>query len=237
MKLIANNIHKNIKGKTILNDISLEMETGNIYGFWGRNGSGKTMLFRALSGLMKIDSGNIYWNDKELHKDFAVLPSQGIVLEHAGLYPNKTGVENLLYLAQLKGVIGKREVEEAIQRVGLDPADKRVFGKYSMGMKQRLVIAQAIMEKPDVIMLDEPTNGLDEAGIKEIRQLIEQEKERGALYRSDPPSGPAGGRCDGVCQDKAGSGEAVSSGEQPKYGKRISGSDRRHSAAVRRRTL
>ena len=121
------------------------------------------------------------WNDKELHKDFAVLPSQGIVLEHAGLYPNKTGVENLLYLAQLKGVIGKREVEEAIQRVGLDPADKRVFGKYSMGMKQRLVIAQAIMEKPDVIMLDEPTNGLDEAGIKEIRQLIEQEKERGAL--------------------------------------------------------
>jgi len=159
----------------------MEMETGNIYGFWGRNGSGKTMLFRALSGLMKIDSGNIYWNDKELHKDFAVLPSQGIVLEHAGLYPNKTGVENLLYLAQLKGVIGKREVEEAIQRVGLDPADKRVFGKYSMGMKQRLVIAQAIMEKPDVIMLDEPTNGLDEAGIKEIRQLIEQEKERGAL--------------------------------------------------------
>ena len=191
MKLIANNIHKKIKGKTILNDISLEMETGNIYGFWGRNGSGKTMLFRALSGLMKIDSGNIYWNEKELHKDFDVLPSQGIVLEHAGLYPNKTGVENLLYLAQLKGVIGKREVEEAIQRVGLDPADKRVFGKYSMGMKQRLVIAQAIMEKPDVIMLDEPTNGLDEAGIKEIRKLIEQEKERGALYRSDPPSGPA----------------------------------------------
>ena len=78
MKLIANNIHKNIKGKTILNDISLEMETGNIYGFWGRNGSGKTMLFRALSGLMKIDSGNIYWNDKELHKDFAVLQVKGL---------------------------------------------------------------------------------------------------------------------------------------------------------------
>ena len=88
------------------------------------------------------------------------------------MYPNKTGVENLLYLAQLKGVIGKREVEEAIQRVGLDPADKRVFGKYSMGMKQRLVIAQAIMEKPDVIMLDEPTNGLDPNQILEVRQLI-----------------------------------------------------------------
>ena len=88
--------------------------------FWGRNGSGKTMLFRALSGLMKIDSGNIYWNDKNCTKNFAVLPSQGVVLEHTGLYPNKTGVENLLYLAQLKGEwIGKREVEEAIQRVGL----------------------------------------------------------------------------------------------------------------------
>lgn len=181
MKLIANSIHKNIKGKVILDNISLEMETGNIYGFWGRNGSGKTMLFRALSGLMRIDSGEIYWNEKELHKDFTVLPSLGIVLEHAGLYPNMTGMENLLYLAQLKGLAGRQEIEEAIQRVGLDPQDKRVFGKYSMGMKQRLVIAQAIMEKPDVIMLDEPTNGLDEAGVGEIRQLIEQEKERGAL--------------------------------------------------------
>lgn len=181
MKLVANNICKKIKGKTILNNISLEMETGKIYGVWGRNGSGKTMLFRALSGLMKIDSGKIYWNDKELHKDFSVLPSQGIVLEHAGLYPNMTGVENLSYLAQLRGVVGRQEIEEAIQRVGLDPQDKRVFRKYSMGMKQRLVIAQAIMERPDVIMLDEPTNGLDESGIKEIRKLIEQEKERGAL--------------------------------------------------------
>lgn len=181
MKLIANSIHKNIKGKVILDNISLEMETGNIYGFWGRNGSGKTMLFRALSGLMRIDSGGIYWNEKELHKDFTVLPSLGIVLEHAGLYPNMTGMENLLYLAQLKGLVGRQEIEEAIQRVGLDPQDKRVFGKYSMGMKQRLVIAQAIMEKPDVIMLDEPTNGLDETGVREIRHLIEQEKERGAL--------------------------------------------------------
>ncbi len=181
MKLIADKIHKEIKDKIILNQISLEMETGNIYGFWGRNGSGKTMLFRALSGLMKIDSGQIYWNDKELHKDFAVLPSQGIVLEHAGLYPNMTGTENLWYLAQLKGLAGKPDIEDAIRRVGLDPQDKRFFSKYSMGMKQRLVIAQAIMEKPDVIMLDEPTNGLDESGIKEIRQLIEQERARGAL--------------------------------------------------------
>lgn len=181
MKLIAKSMNKSIKGKKILNDISLEMESGNIYGFWGRNGAGKTMLFRALSGLMKIDSGAIYLDEQELHKNFAVLPSQGIVLEHSGLYPGMTGMENLLYLAGLKGLIGKEEVCEAIKRVGLDPEDKRSYGKYSMGMKQRLAIAQAIMEKPDVIMLDEPTNGLDEMGVEEIRKLIIQEKERGAL--------------------------------------------------------
>lgn len=181
MKLIAEEINKSIKGKKILQDISLEMEQGNIYGFWGRNGSGKTMLFRALSGLMRIDSGRIYWGDGELHKDFAVLPSLGIVLEHAGLYPSMTGAENLMYLAGIKKVVDRQGVLEAIQRVGLDPEDRRTYGKYSMGMKQRLAIAQAIMERPDVIMLDEPTNGLDESGVEEIRQLIVQEKERGAL--------------------------------------------------------
>ncbi len=181
MKLIADKVSKNIKGKKILEDICLEMDSGKVYGFWGRNGSGKTMLFRALSGLMRIDTGRICWNGQELHRDFSVLPSLGIMLEHAGLYPGLTGMENLRYLADIKGIADRRQIEEAIRRVGLDPSDKRTFGKYSMGMKQRLVIAQAIMEKPDVIMLDEPTNGLDENGVEEIRQLIGQEKERGAL--------------------------------------------------------
>lgn len=181
MELIAENINKKIKERKILNNISLLMESGNVYGFWGRNGSGKTMLFRALSGLMKIDSGKIFWNNQQLHKDFSVLPSLGIIIEHAGLYPNMTGMDNLLYLADIKGIVGKKEICEAIERVGLDPYDKRMYGKYSMGMKQRLIIAQAIMEKPDVIMLDEPTNGLDESGVEEIRILIEQEKRRGAL--------------------------------------------------------
>ena len=181
MELIAENINKKIKERKILNNISLLMESGNVYGFWGRNGSGKTMMFRALSGLMKIDSGKIFWNNQQLHKDFSVLPSLGIIIEHAGLYPNMTGMDNLLYLADIKGIVGKKEICEAIERVGLDPYDKRMYGKYSMGMKQRLIIAQAIMEKPDVIMLDEPTNGLDESGVEEIRILIEQEKRRGAL--------------------------------------------------------
>ena len=116
-----------------------------------------------------------------MHKDFSVLPELGIVLENAGLYPNLTGLENLMYLASFRNKIGKSEIVEAIQRVGLEPEDKRVFGKYSLGMKQRLVIAQAIMECPDIIMLDEPTNGLDEGGVEQIRGIIKQEKDRGAL--------------------------------------------------------
>lgn len=181
MELIAEKINKTIRKKVILSDVSLNLKSGKIYGFAGRNGSGKTMLFRALSGLMGIDSGSIVWNKKTLHKDFSVLPSLGIVIENAGLYPNLTGVQNLTYLANLTKRIGQDEIVRAISRVGLDPQDKRRYGKYSLGMKQRLVIAQAIMEKPDVIMLDEPTNALDESGIEEIRQVILEEKERGAL--------------------------------------------------------
>ena len=92
-----------------------------------------------------------------------------------------TGMENLTYLAKIRNTIGKQEIMDAIRRVGLDPYDRRTFGKYSMGMKQRLVIAQAVMEHPDIIMLDEPTNGLDESGVEEIRRLIEEERNRGAL--------------------------------------------------------
>lgn len=181
MELVVNSINKSIRGKTILSDVSLRLNSGNIYGFAGRNGSGKTMLFRALSGLMRIDSGSIILDGKTLHKDFSVLPSLGIILENAGLYPGLTGAENLLYLAGLTKRIGREEVVHAISRVGLDPEDKRTYRKYSLGMKQRLVIAQAIMEKPDVIMLDEPTNALDESGVEEIRKVILEEKERGAL--------------------------------------------------------
>lgn len=181
MELVANNINKTIRGKTILSDVSLNLKNGNIYGFIGRNGSGKTMLFRALSGLMKMDSGSIVWEGKTLHKDFSVLPGLGIIIENAGLYPNFTGIQNLTYLANLTKRIGRDEIIRAISRVGLDPHDKRLYGKYSLGMKQRLAIAQAIMEKPDIIMLDEPTNALDETGVEEIRQVILEEKERGAL--------------------------------------------------------
>lgn len=181
MQLLAEKAGKTLKGKEILKDISLSLEGGNVYGFVGRNGSGKTMLFRALSGLMKVDTGTVSLDGKILHHDFSVLPSLGIVLENAGLYPNMAGFDNLKYLAGMKKLIGEEEIKLALKRVGLDENDKRLYGKYSLGMKQRLAIAQAIMECPDVIMLDEPTNSLDEFGVEEIRKLILEEKERGAL--------------------------------------------------------
>lgn len=181
MILEAKNISKKIKGKVILSDISLSLESGHVYGFVGRNGSGKTMLFRALSGLMNIDSGSIIYGEQELHKDISMLPDMGIVLENAGLYPEFSGFKNLQMLAKIRNKATDKDIRNAIIRVGLDPDDKRAYRKYSLGMKQRIVLAQAIMEKPAVIMLDEPTNALDESGVEEIRKIILEEKERGAL--------------------------------------------------------
>jgi ABC-2 type transport system ATP-binding protein len=180
MKLLAKNVSKKIKDKEILCDINLELESGLIYGFVGRNGSGKTMLFRALAGLMKI-KGEVICNNQMLHRDITILPKLGITLENAGLYPEFTGLKNLKMLAKINNRIGDEEIIDAIKRVGLDPFDKRTYKKYSLGMKQRIVIAQAIMEHPDIIMLDEPSNSLDERGVEDIRKLILEEKERGAM--------------------------------------------------------
>ena len=181
MKLTAEHVYKTIHGAPILQDVDLTLEGGTIYGFVGRNGSGKTMLFRALSGLMKLTRGTVTLDGQVLGQDFAVLPSLGIVLEHVGMYPNLTGAENLRYLAGLTRRAGEADIRTAIERVGLDTDDKRTYRKYSLGMKQRLAIAQAIMEKPDVLMLDEPTNGLDDDGVRKIRDLILVEKARGAI--------------------------------------------------------
>lgn len=181
MKIEIKNISKKIKDNVVLKDVSLTLEGGNIYGFTGRNGSGKTMLFRAVSGLMRIDSGEIIYDGKMLHKDGEVLPDLGIVLENAGLHPELTGFENLMDLAMIKRKIGEKEVRDAIIRVGMDPDDKRTYRKYSLGMKQRIVIAQAIMESPDVIMMDEPTNALDDEGVERIRKILQEERDRGAI--------------------------------------------------------
>ena len=181
MILTAEHISKTIQGREILHDVSLGLHSGKVYGFVGRNGSGKTMLFRALSGLMGLTSGTVRWGDQVLKRDFAVLPNLGIVLENVGLYPNLTGLENLRYLANIRKKCTQNDLRTVLTRVGLDPDDRRTYGKYSLGMKQRLAIAQAIMEQPDVLMLDEPTNALDSEAVARVRDIIAQEKERGAL--------------------------------------------------------
>ena len=179
--LEVKSINKTIKKNQILTDINLNLKHGHVYGFVGRNGSGKTMLFRALSGLMKIDSGEIIYQNQRLHDDFPILPNLGLIIENAGLYPEFTGFKNLQLLAELNKKIDDRQIKNSIERVGLDPDDKRTYKKYSLGMKQRIVLAQAIMEEPDIIMLDEPTNSLDESGVRQIRKVIMEEKERGAM--------------------------------------------------------
>ncbi len=180
MELAVKNITKTIKGREILSDITMTLYSGKVYGFVGRNGSGKTMLFRAISGLMGIDAGEICLDGRVLHRDMDILPHMGIILENAGLYPEYTGVRNLQILGKLTGV-SPEAIREAMIRVGLDPDDKRTYQKYSLGMKQRIIIAQAIMEKPDILLLDEPTNALDESGVEQIRKVVGEEKERGAL--------------------------------------------------------
>lgn len=181
MTIRVENLNKEIKKNVILKNINLNLEAGKVYGFVGKNGSGKTMLFRVLAGLILPTSGSVFINDKVLHKDIKGHDSLGLVIENVGLYPEFTGFKNLKILAKIKGKINDEQIEEAITRVGLDPKDNRTVRKYSLGMKQRIVLAQAIMEKPDIIMLDEPTNALDDAGIELIRTIIKEEKERGAL--------------------------------------------------------
>lgn len=181
MKLTVENLCKKIKDRVILDNINLNLESGNVYGFVGRNGSGKTMLFRAVSGLINIDSGKVMLDEKELHKDMQVLPDMGIILENAGLYSEFTGRKNLQILADIRKKITPEEVDEAIEKVGLDPGDKRTYRKYSLGMKQRIVLAQAIMEHPSILFLDELTNALDEDGVKKIRNIVAEEKERGSI--------------------------------------------------------
>lgn len=175
------NLEKKIKDNVVLNNINLELEKGNIYGFLGRNGSGKTMLFRAICGLIRPTSGQVKIDEKLLGKDIGFPQSCGVIIESCSLWSEYTGYENLKKLASIKNIIKDEDIKDILIRLGLDPEDKRPFRKYSLGMKQKLAIAQAIMEKPEIIILDEPTNALDEEAVEIFRDIILKEKERGAL--------------------------------------------------------
>ncbi len=180
-KMMIKNLSKKIKTEELLSDIHLELESGHVYGVVGRNGSGKSMLFRILSGLIKPTEGEVIVDGKKLFVDIETIENLGVIIENEEMYPEFTGYQNLKFLADIKKKIGEKEIKEALYRVGLDPTDKRTVKKYSLGMRQKLAIAQAIMESPDYIFLDEPTNGLDEESVEQLHKIVLEEKERGAV--------------------------------------------------------
>ncbi|HIZ20632.1 MAG TPA: ATP-binding cassette domain-containing protein [Firmicutes bacterium] len=181
MKIEIQNVTKRIKDATVLDGVSLTMQSGTVYGLRGKNGSGKTMLMRAICGLILPTEGTIAIDGEVMGKDISFPRSVGALIETPAFIPGYTGLRNLQILASIQKRADQAQVEEAIRRVGLEPSDKRKYKKYSLGMKQRLGIAAAIMEKPDLIVLDEPINALDEKGVELVRQILHEEKARGAL--------------------------------------------------------
>ena len=174
------NVSKTIKGTVVLDDINLRMESGKVYGLKGKNGSGKTMLMRAICGLISTD-GTVNINGEILGKDISFPRSIGVLIENPSFISNYTGFKNLKVLASIQNRINDEDIKNALIKVQLDPADKRTYRKYSLGMKQKLGIAAAFMENPDIIILDEPINALDETGAKQVHKILEEQKSRGAI--------------------------------------------------------
>ena len=181
MKVELKNVSKRLNDVTVLEDISLTLESGTIYGLKGKNGCGKTMLMRMMAGLIYPTSGTVSIDGEILHKDIATPRSIGVLIENPAFLPGYTGQQNLELLAGLTGKADRTQIAKTMSRVGLAPNDKRTYRKYSLGMKQRLGIACALMECPELILLDEPIKAIDEKGVPKIWEALQEEKQRGAL--------------------------------------------------------
>lgn len=173
------NLCKSFKDTKVLNDITIKIKKGNIIGIIGRNGSGKTVLFKCICGLISPTKGTVKINNKILGKNIDIPNNIGAIIETPGFLPNYNGFKNLKFLAMIKNQISNEHIKDTIKLVGLNPDSKKHVGKYSLGMRQRLGIAQAIMEDPDVLILDEPMNGLDNDGVQDMRKLFLKLKEQG----------------------------------------------------------
>ena len=172
-------VSKSFKKDSVLTDVSVEFEQGKIYGIVGKNGAGKTVLFKVIAGFLRPTSGHVYVKDKEIgvNSDFA--EDIGLIIETPEFLSQYSAYKNLEYLASIRNKITEKEIREAIRLVGLDDKSKKKVGKFSLGMRQRLGIAQAIMENPELIILDEPMNGLDKNGIAIVKDLLRKLKEEG----------------------------------------------------------
>lgn len=173
------NVVKRFRDQVVLKNVSISFEKGKIHGIVGRNGSGKTVLFKCICGLMHPEEGVILLNGKRVGRDVDMPEDIGAIIEAPGFLPNYSGYKNLRFLANIRRKIGKEEILNVLKTVGLDPESRKHVGKYSLGMRQRLGIAQAIMEDPEILILDEPMNGLDNAGVQDIRALLLELKAQG----------------------------------------------------------
>jgi len=181
MYLHIEEVTKIISNETVLNQVSLSMDSGKIYGLWGKNGSGKTMLIRAVCGLIRPTKGKVVIDGEVLGEKRDFPKSVGVLIENPGFIGKYTGYQNLKMLADIKKEIGKEEIEQIIEKIGLKENQDKKYKKYSLGMKQKLGIAAALMENPKLILLDEPTNALDEESVKKLHDILAEYKEKGAL--------------------------------------------------------
>ena len=179
MVIKLTNVSKVIKKAKVLDNVNLELTSGKVYGLKGKNGSGKTMLMRVICGLISATEGTVEIDGKILGKDMTFPDSVGVLIENPAFIGNYTGFKNLKVLASIQNRVDDEHIREVIRQVGLDPDLKRHVRKYSLGMRQRLGLAQAIMENPKILILDEPFNGLDKDGVKEMREYLLSYKEQG----------------------------------------------------------
>ena len=174
-----NNIDLTIGKTNILKNITVSFDEGKIHGLIGRNGSGKTVLFKSICGLVKLNSGEITVNGDVIGKDVSIIKNAGVIIEEPGLLRYKSGMKNLEYLYMINNKLDRKYLMTVMEKVGLDPKSRKKVGKYSMGMRQRLAIGQAIMENPEILILDEPMNGLDNHGVEDMRKIFLELKNMG----------------------------------------------------------
>lgn len=173
------NVSKSFGEARVLKDVSLHLEKGKIYGLVGRNGSGKTVLLKCICGFIHPTSGKITVDGKQIGKDVEFAENTGFIIENPGFLPQYNAYKNLAYLYSVRQRIDREKIRHYIRLVGLNPDDPKKVRNFSMGMKQRLGLAQALMESPELLMVDEPFNGLDQNGVEEIREIFLQLKEEG----------------------------------------------------------
>ena len=192
---------KSFGKETVLHHINVNFASGKIHGIIGRNGSGKTMLMKCICGFIPVTSGKVTVFGKVIGKDVDIPDNIGAIIETPGFLPEYSAYRNLKFLADINGKASKENIRNAMQSVGLDPDSRKHVGKFSLGMRQRLGLAQAIMEDPDLLILDEPMNGLDKDGVQDMRRYLLQLKEQGkTILLASHSAEDISVLCDTVCE-------------------------------------